>query len=48
LRHYLTYGAAEGLTFENIIKSMIFLTDLGDFQTVNELYGSYFKSDPPA
>ena len=48
MRHYLTYGAAEGLTFENIIKSMIFLTDLGDFQTVNELYGSYFKSDPPA
>jgi 2-iminobutanoate/2-iminopropanoate deaminase len=39
---------AEGLTFENIVKATIFLTDLGDFQTVNELYGSYFKSDPPA
>jgi 2-iminobutanoate/2-iminopropanoate deaminase len=39
---------AEGLTFENIVKSTIFLTSLGDFQTVNELYGSYFKSDPPA
>ncbi len=39
---------AEGLAFENIVKATIFLTDLADFQKVNELYGSYFKSDPPA
>jgi len=39
---------AEGLTFENIVKTTIFLTDLGDFQTVNEIYGSYFKQAPPA
>jgi 2-iminobutanoate/2-iminopropanoate deaminase len=39
---------AEGLTFENIVKTTVFLTNLADFQTVNELYGSYFKSDPPA
>jgi 2-iminobutanoate/2-iminopropanoate deaminase len=39
---------ADGLTFENIVKTTIFLTDLGDFQTVNELYGSYFKQQPPA
>jgi 2-iminobutanoate/2-iminopropanoate deaminase len=39
---------AEGLTFENIVKTTIFLTDLGDFQTVNEIYGSYFKQHPPA
>ena len=39
---------AEGLTFENIVKTTIFLTNLGDFQTVNEIYGSYFKSQPPA
>src|SRR5947208_10502150 len=39
---------AEGLGFDNIVKTTIFLTNLGDFQTVNELYGSYFKSDPPA
>ena len=39
---------AEGLGLENIVKTTIFLTDLGDFQTVNELYGSYFKSEPPA
>src|SRR5262245_47909655 len=38
----------EGLTFDHIVKTTIFLTDLGDFQTVNETYGSYFKQNPPA
>jgi 2-iminobutanoate/2-iminopropanoate deaminase len=38
----------EGLTFDHIVKTTIFLTDLGDFQKVNEIYGSYFKQDPPA
>src|SRR4029078_868261 len=38
----------EGLTFDHIVKTTIFLTNLGDFQTVNEVYGSYFKNDPPA
>jgi len=39
---------AEALTFDNVVKTTIFLTDLGDFQTVNEIYGSYFKQAPPA
>src|SRR5205814_4945014 len=39
---------AEGLTFDNVVKTTIFLNDLGDFQTVNEIYGSYFKQDSPA
>jgi 2-iminobutanoate/2-iminopropanoate deaminase len=39
---------AEGLAFENIVKTTIFLTDLADFQVVNEIYGSYFKQQPPA
>jgi 2-iminobutanoate/2-iminopropanoate deaminase len=38
----------EGLTFDNVVKTTIFLTDLGDFQTVNEIYSSYFKQAPPA
>ena len=29
--------------FENIIKTTIFLTDMDDFQKVNEIYGSYFE-----
>lgn len=39
---------AEHLTFENIVKTTVFLIDLADFQTVNEIYGSYFKNAPPA
>ena len=39
---------AEGLNFDSVIKTTIFLTDLGDFQTVNEIYGSYFTQNPPA
>ena len=39
---------AEDLTFDHVVKTTIFLTNLGDFQTVNEVYGSYFNQDPPA
>jgi 2-iminobutanoate/2-iminopropanoate deaminase len=39
---------AERLTFDHVVKTTIFLTNLGDFQTVNEIYGSYFKQEPPA
>jgi len=39
---------AGGLGFDDIVKTTIFLTNLGDFQTVNQIYGSYFKNDPPA
>ena len=39
---------AGGLTFDNVVKTTIFLTDLGDFQIVNEVYTSYFKQDAPA
>jgi 2-iminobutanoate/2-iminopropanoate deaminase len=38
----------DGLTFDHVVKTTIFLTNLADFQTVNEIYGSYFKKDPPA
>ncbi len=39
---------AENLNFSHVVKTTIFLTDLGDFQTVNEIYGSYFRENPPA
>ena len=39
---------AEGLNYDNIIKTTIFLADINDFQKVNEIYGSYFKHAPPA
>jgi len=39
---------AEGLGYDNVAKTTIFLANMGDFQTVNEIYGSYFKQAPPA
>lgn len=39
---------AGGCGFENIVKTTIFLTDMNDFGTVNEIYGKYFPKDPPA
>lgn len=39
---------ADSLNFSHVVKTTIFLTDLADFQTVNEIYGTYFKDQPPA
>lgn len=36
------------LDFSNIVKTTIFLTDMKDFSAVNEIYGSYFSTFPPA
>jgi 2-iminobutanoate/2-iminopropanoate deaminase len=39
---------AAGASFATVVKTTIFLVDLGDFGAVNEIYGSYFTGDPPA
>lgn len=39
---------AGGMTLENVVKTTIFLKNMGDFPKVNEIYGSYFKTAPPA
>ena len=39
---------AMGLGFENVVKTSIFLIDMGDFAAMNEVYATYFDSDPPA
>lgn len=40
--------SAADVDFSKVVKTTIFLTDMNDFQAVNEVYGSYFKSEPPA
>ena len=37
-----------GLGFSNIVKTTIFLSSMDHFATVNEVYGAYFSSAPPA
>ena len=36
------------LTFEHVVKTTIFLSDMNLFAEVNEVYGNYFKGDFPA
>ncbi len=45
LREVIT---AAGGTFENVVKTTIFLADMADFSEVNEVYAAYFESNPPA
>lgn len=37
-----------GLTFDHIVKTTIFLSDMDNFGKVNEIYGSYFTGNFPA
>lgn len=39
---------AAGLTFDNVVKTTIFLTDMNQFSQVNDVYGAYFAAAPPA
>jgi 2-iminobutanoate/2-iminopropanoate deaminase len=40
--------AAAGATFAHVVKTTIFLADMGDFAAVNAAYGERFMSDAPA
>lgn len=39
---------AAGMQLEQIVKCSIFLKSMDDFGVVNEIYGGYFKKNPPA
>ena len=38
---------AAGLDFSNVVKSDVYLTDMANFEKMNEVYKTYFKSDRP-
>lgn len=40
--------AAGGASFDSVVKTTVFLTDIKDYGAVNEVYGEYFTDDPPA
>ncbi len=40
--------AADGLSYQDVIKTTVFLNDVNDFATVNEIYAKYFKEEAPA
>ncbi|QDK45403.1 MULTISPECIES: RidA family protein [unclassified Bdellovibrio] len=40
--------AANNMNFTNVVKTTIFLTNMADFATVNEIYAKSFTAAPPA
>lgn len=39
---------AAGASLERVVKTTVYLKDLGDFAAMNEVYGRYFTVNPPA
>jgi 2-iminobutanoate/2-iminopropanoate deaminase len=39
---------AAGSSLNNVVKTTVFLTNMGDFTAMNEVYATYFSNEPPA
>ena len=48
LKNLTTVLKAAGVNSDNVVKTTIYLTDIGDYKEVNEVYGEYFKMPYPA
>jgi 2-iminobutanoate/2-iminopropanoate deaminase len=48
LRNLQVVLDAAGLTFDDVVKTTIFLADIGDFAAVNAVYGRFMPDPPPA
>ena len=40
--------SASGLSYENVVKTTVYLSDMSDFREMNEVYSKYFKKAFPA
>jgi 2-iminobutanoate/2-iminopropanoate deaminase len=40
--------SASGSGFDRVLKTTVFLKDMADFPKMNEIYGRYFGTTPPA
>jgi 2-iminobutanoate/2-iminopropanoate deaminase len=48
LRNLLSVLDAAGLSFDDVVKTTIFLADVGDFAAVNAVYAKFVPDPPPA
>ena len=48
LRNVQAILAAEGLSMANVVKTTVFLADMGDFAAMNEVYATFFIEPFPA
>jgi 2-iminobutanoate/2-iminopropanoate deaminase len=39
---------AAGASFDNVVRTTVYLADMNDFPVVNEIYGTYFSAPAPA
>jgi len=47
-KNLATVLEASGSSLEHVVKATVFLSDMNDYNTLNELYKKQFKGDPPA
>ncbi|WP_258359184.1 RidA family protein [Moorella sulfitireducens (nom. illeg.)] len=40
--------AAAGAGLDDVVKTTLYIKDMNDFSTINEIYGRYFTKEPPA
>ena len=48
LRNLAAILQASGSSMEKVLRCTVFLKNMGDFAAMNEVYGRYFKQEPPA
>lgn len=48
MKNIIAILAEAGMTLNDVVKTTIFLKDMGNFGRVNAVYGEYFKDCPPA
>jgi 2-iminobutanoate/2-iminopropanoate deaminase len=48
LKNVQTILDAGGASLQSVVKTTVFLKDMNEFPAMNEVYGEFFKSDPPA
>ncbi len=48
LRNISAVLEAAGSSLDRVAKTTVFLKDMGDFKALNQVYGEFFASEPPA
>ncbi|MGA9349248.1 MAG: RidA family protein [Anaerolineae bacterium] len=48
LRNIAAVLEAAGSSLDKVVKTTVFLKDMGDFKAMNEVYGGFFAKEPPA
>ena len=48
LRNLSAVLEAAGTSLDRVVKTTVFLAEMNDFAAMNEVYGRYFKDEPPA